>query len=65
MRWTASLLPLFAAPLLLLAGCAREITVTRVGAEGRLHYGSAVTGSGLSANSVNLLANLLLADQYE
>ena len=59
------LLPIVAAALLLSAGCSHEISVTRVGSRDRLGYGSVSTGNGLNQNTANLLANLLLSEQYE
>lgn len=53
------------AVLLLLAGCASEIGVVRVGAAGRPRYGSAVTAKGISQDTSNLLGNFLLEDTYE
>ncbi len=53
------------AVLLFLAGCAGEIGVVRVGADGRAEYGNAATSKGISQNTNNLLGNFLLEDTYE
>ena len=53
------------AVLLFLAGCAGEIGVVRVGADGRTEYGNAVTSKGISQNTNNLLGNFLLEEAYE
>lgn len=66
MKPAAGYLLLIAAAILLFsAGCSHEISVTRVGSRDRLGYGSVSTGNGLNQNTANLLANLLLSEQYE
>ena len=54
-----------AAAVLLLAGCAGEIGVTRVGAAGRAEYGAPVTAKGITQDTYNLLGNFLLEETYD
>ncbi len=67
MRLRKSLMP-FAASiggLLLVSGCSSEISVTRVGASGRIGYGESITPAGISQETNNLLGNFLLEETFE
>lgn len=56
---------MFAVLLLLLAGCAGEITVSRASHQERIAYGSTAVDGGMMQDTRNLLANFLLMDRYE
>ena len=51
--------------VLLLAGCAGEITVSRASHQERIEYGSTAVDGGMMQDTRNLLANFLLMDCYE
>lgn len=51
--------------LLLISGCSSEISVVRVGVDGRLGYGESITSAGISQETNNLLGNFLLEEAFE
>ncbi len=51
--------------VLFLAGCSTDISVTHIGAPGRLEYGSRLTSLGISEQTNNTLANFLLEEDFE
>ena len=66
MRWQKHSLRIFSAlGMTLIFGCSSEISVTRVGADGRLDYGESITSSGISQETNNLLGNFLLEEAFE
>lgn len=50
--------------LLWVSGCSSEISVTRVGASGRVGYGESLSPSGISQETNNLLGNFLLEEAF-